>query len=351
MRYIPTSKLTPGMALGQDIYDGAGRLLLAKHLILNAEYISSLEFLGFPGIYIDDEFTRGIEIQEVISPEIRSQALRMVHDLFIFDPEIEDLPVSDVKLYMTVESVVQDLLNNGDVMCNMMDIKSYDDYIYYHSVSVGVLSIMLGAWNGLKRDELYQLATAAMLHDIGKKFIEPDILYGKWPLKGENREKWKQHPRLGADFLKSNFHFSPLIYNSILEHHEWYSGQGYPLGKSGEDIPMYARIIKVADCYDALVSKRPSRKTMAPSDALEYLMAMSGQEFDPILIKLFVRKIAAYPVGCEVELSNGHHAVVMKNFQDFTMRPLVKVIETGKELNLRDDEETRSITVCRMVTR
>lgn len=62
MRYIPTSRLRPGMALGQDIYDGAGRLLLAKHLLLTSEYISNLEFLGYPGIYIDDEFTCGIEI-------------------------------------------------------------------------------------------------------------------------------------------------------------------------------------------------------------------------------------------------------------------------------------------------
>ena len=66
MRYIPTSRLKPGMALGQDIYDGAGRLLLAKHLLLTSEYISNLEFLGYPGIYIDDEFTCGIEIQQVL---------------------------------------------------------------------------------------------------------------------------------------------------------------------------------------------------------------------------------------------------------------------------------------------
>ena len=72
MRYLPTSKLTPGMALGQDIYDGAGRLLLAKHLLLSEEYISNLEFLGFPGIYIDDEFTQGIEIQQVLNPQVRS---------------------------------------------------------------------------------------------------------------------------------------------------------------------------------------------------------------------------------------------------------------------------------------
>lgn len=351
MRYLPTSKLTPGMALGQDIYDGAGRLLLAKHLLLNEEYISSLEFLGFPGIYIDDEFTKGIEIQQVISPKVRSRALKMIHELFTFDPEEEELPVSEVKLRMNVESVVQDILNNGDVMCNMMDIKNHDDYIFYHSVSVEVMSVMLGAWYGLNREELYQLATAAMLHDIGKKYISPDIIDGVWPLEGEDRETWKKHPKLGAEFLKNSYHFSSAVYTSVLEHHEWYNGEGYPLGKAGEDILLYARIIKTADCYDALVSKRPSRRALAPVEALEYMMAMSGVEFDPSLISIFVRKIAIYPVGCEVELSNGTHAVVVKNFRDFTMRPLVKVIETGEMLNLRDDTEGRSITIGRIMTR
>ena len=65
MRYLPTSRLTPGMALGQDIYDGAGRLLLGRHILLTEEQISNLEFLGFPGVYVDDEFSQGIEIQQI----------------------------------------------------------------------------------------------------------------------------------------------------------------------------------------------------------------------------------------------------------------------------------------------
>ena len=85
---IHICKLTPGMALGQDIYDGAGRLLLAKHLLLSEEYISNLEFLGFPGIYIDDEFTQGIEIQQVLNPQVRSQALKVVHEMCIRDRDV-----------------------------------------------------------------------------------------------------------------------------------------------------------------------------------------------------------------------------------------------------------------------
>ena len=167
MRYLPTSRLTPGMALGQDIYDGAGRLLLGRHILLTEEQISNLEFLGFPGVYVDDEFSRGIEIQQIVSPEVRRQALKIVYDLFHTDMRKQEPSEAEFKLRKTVESVVDDVICNGDIMCNIMDIKSYDDYIYYHSIHVGILSVVVGARLGLPHDELCQLAAAALLHDIG----------------------------------------------------------------------------------------------------------------------------------------------------------------------------------------
>lgn len=349
MRYLPTSKLMPGMALGQDIYDGAGRLLLAKHLLLDEEYISHLEFLGFPGVYIDDEFTKGIEIQEIISPQIRGKALQVVHELFTFTVDGEEPPVEEIRILKTIESVVESILCSGDVMCNMIDIKNYDDYIYYHSIQVGLLSIMIGVRYGLNQEELYQLATAAFLHDIGKRFIASDIVNGIWPLQGQDREVFKSHPKLGAEFLRGIYRFSPQVYAGILEHHEWYNGQGYPLNKAGDEIHLFARIIKLADSYDALTSKRPGREAQIPSEALEFLMAMAGVQFDPELVNILMHKVAVYPIGCEVELSNGVNAVVAQNFEDFPLRPLVKVLGTENILNLRDDVETRSIIVGKIV--
>ena len=110
-----------------------------------------------------------------------------------------------------------------------------------------------------------------------------------------------------------------------------------------------ARIIRLVEQYDDMVSLHRGRENLSPSDAMEYLMAGSGSLFDPKLIELFVEKIAVYPVGCEVELSNGMHGVVAKNFERFFLRPVVKVVETGEMLNLRDDPDTRSIIITKMV--
>jgi HD-GYP domain-containing protein (c-di-GMP phosphodiesterase class II) len=88
---------------------------------------------------------------------------------------------------------------------------------------------------------------------------------------------------------------------------------------------------------------------MAPSEVLEYTMAMSGTEFDPNLVKILARKIALYPIGYEVELSDGRNAVVVKNYKDFTLRPVVKILGTGELVNLRDDVAARNVTVGKLV--
>ena len=349
MRYLPTSKLTPGMALGQNIYDGSGRVLLEKHLLLTEEAISNLEFMGFPGIYIDDDFTRGIEIQQVLNPQVRSQALKVIHDLFSFDYEANIPPVAEIKLKKTIESVVEDILNNGDIMLNVLDIKNYNDYIFFHSVNVAMLSVIVGARYGLEKKQLFQLTTAAMLHDIGKKFVDVDTITGGIEQVKAEQEQLRQHPKLGAEFLKCNYNFPPIVVQSVLTHHEAYNGKGYPEKRAGEEIPIYARIIRMTDCYDILTSKHPSKPALSPSDTVKYLMSQAGGEFDPNLVEVFIKKIAVYPVGCEVVLSDGRHAVVVQNFERFPLRPLVKMLNNGALVNLRDDAECRNITIVKVV--
>ena len=345
MRYMPMAKVETGMALGQDIYNGEGKLILGRHVVLNNDSLQELLNLGFPGIYIDDEFTEDLTITQVIRPEVKREALKMVHDLFL---DNKNLPMEQRNLQEVVMSVMEEVLNNGDVMCNMLDIKTYDDYVYFHSVNVAVLSTMMGAACNMNREELDTLTTAALLHDVGKRFVEEDVLNVRRALTEEERIMIVQHPKLGYDFLVENFDFLPEVYDSVLEHHEWYNGCGYPMRRSGSEIPIYARIIKLADVYDALTSKLPYHEAVPPSEAVEYIMANAGAEFDPELVDVFMRKIAVYPVGCEVRLSDGRMAVVMENYKEFILRPKVKVIPTGEIIDLKADNDARNLTILEL---
>lgn len=346
MRYKPTISLQPGMALGQDIYDGEGRLVLAKHVILNEEYIEGLNTLGFPGIYIDDEFSEDILVPEVLRPEVKREALKLVHELFLTDVA---KPTGQKDLQSVVTNVINDVMNNGDVMCNMLDIKTYDDYTYFHSVNVAVLSAMIGASCSMTEYDINILTTAAILHDVGKRFVDVEVLNAKRGLTEEERRIIVQHPKLGYEFLKDHYEFPSYVYTSVLQHHEWYNGEGYPLRRSGNDIPLYARIIKLTDVYDALTSKRPYHSAFSPSEAVEYLMGNAGVEFDPDLVNVFLKKIAAYPMGCEVSLSDGRTAIVVENYEDFILRPKIKMIPDGEIVDLKNDPEARNITILELL--
>ncbi len=342
MRYVPIAKLSTGMAVGQDIFDGEGRLILAKHMILNHDYIKGLTELKFPGIYIDDEFTEDIRVEQILRPEVKQEALRMVHDLFMADVKE---PTAQEELQRVVMGIITDVMNNGDVMCNMLDIKTYDDYTYFHCVNVAVLSAMIGTGYCLSEEDMKILTMAAILHDVGKRFVDIDVLNAKRRLTEEEHRIIVQHPKLGYEFLKDHYDFSSYVYSSVLQHHEWYNGEGYPLRRSGDDIPVYARIIKLADVYDALTSNRPYHTACSPSEAVEYLMGSAGVEFDPDMVNIFLQKIAVYPIGCEVRLSDGRTAVVVENYKEFVLRPRVKIIPSGEVIDLKEDAEARNITI------
>ena len=346
MRYLMVGKLEPGMCVGQDIYDAEGNLILEKQQILEEGYIDRLNIKGVPGIYVEDELSKDIEIHPVLRPEVKRQALKLIHDLFV--REIAN-PISQETLLSVVRDVIADIRAYGSEMCNVLDMKVYDNYTYFHCVNVAVLSGVLAIENGIPEEELENLITAALLHDVGKRFVESDVLNAKRRLTEEERRLIVQHPKLGYEFLKDHYDFEPEIYDSVLLHHEWYNGEGYPLRRSGDDIPFYARIIKVADVYDALTSRRPYHAPESPVKAVEYITGSSGVEFDPELVEIFNQKIAVYPAGCEVRLSDGRIAVVMKNYEDAIMSPRIKVVTTGEVIDLKEDAEAHDITILELL--
>lgn len=354
MRYIPTFCLREGMVLAKSLYGDDGVLLLQKGQPLIQSYISHIIKCGFQGVYIFDKLSEEIEIKTVIDDELRNSAVKAVRDIYV-QSETSGISRSMVNSAKSlVHDLMENIIDNRDIMVNMIDLKSYNDYTYYHSVNVGVLSIVMGVAMGMNSDKLFRLGLGSLLHDIGKVFIDKNIIEKPDSLTREEFEEVKKHPRLGYDYLiNAHLDFPPTALIGILQHHERVDGSGYPEGLSLDKINPLSRVIAIADVYDAMTSDRPYRPAMMPSEVMEFLMGGAGTLFDAELVYLFTRKVAAFPLGTCVLLSNGLTAIVVENYEDCCLRPRVKVV-SGDDANpvyldLRNDRNLSNLTISSVV--
>lgn len=326
MRFVPTYCLREGMILGDNLYNNYGDLMLSKGTVLTKEYVKSIERLQYNGVYIDDDISKDIQIINIISDSVRAQTVKSIKDVFIHcEKDSPDVKPDLKKAKLLIENIVDEIFTNKHLMVNMIDMKVFDDYTYYHSVNVAVLSIVLGMALKMERDELCNLGFAALLHDIGKVFVSRDILNKAGRLTPGEFEEIKTHSLLGCNHIKKGYGVANSTYMAILDHHEKYEGGGYPNNLRGDNISWYGRIISVADVYDALTSDRPYRKALLPSDAMEYVMASTTIQFDPKVVEVFVKKIAPYPIGTCVKLSNGLTGIVVENYEHLCMRPRIRI--------------------------
>ena len=348
MRYLPVNQLKAGMILGQELQDAKGHMLLEKHTKLTKENISYISFLEVGGLYIEDDISKDLEIKEVIQPEVKKSALHLVSELFGQLTEGGNTP-EEIELQENVQNVVDDVLEHRDVVYNLMEVRTYDNYTYFHSVNVGVLSGIIGAKIGLPKDDLNNVVTAGFLHDIGKVFIDPELINAPRRLNETERIRMMDHPREGYEFLLEHYDFPEDVVLGVYEHHEWYDGGGYPCRKTGKETKLSSRIIKAADVYDAMTSTRAYHDPYLPSEVLEYIMGRSGMEFDPEIVKTMVQELCVYPVGCEVELSNGEHALVMENHKGYSLRPIVKLMSNGRIIDLTADRNAWNLTIVKLM--
>jgi response regulator RpfG family c-di-GMP phosphodiesterase len=162
-----------------------------------------------------------------------------------------------------------------------------DHYTRGHCDRVVEFSVALGKRMGLSAETLTHLEHGAMLHDCGKIGVPEATLNFPGKLDHEQMNVIRKHPDWGGEVARAaGMH--QITVNIVLYHHEHYNGQGYPTGMAGTDIPLEARIVAVADVYDALASDRPYRKAMPPEDALREFMAMSGTVLDPDIVENFL---------------------------------------------------------------
>lgn len=172
---------------------------------------------------------------------------------------------------------------------DLFRIARHDFNTFTHVTNVASYSVVLAERMGISDEqELEQIATAAMLHDIGKRFIPASILNKPTRLDPDERDLIESHPTRGYEDLcdRQELNHSQLMI--VYQHHERVDGNGYPVGVSGDDIHPWAKMVAVVDVFDAMTGKRPYRKSINVPDALQYITRNAGTQFDPEVVRCWV---------------------------------------------------------------
>ena len=312
MRLVSIEMIKPGMRLAQPIYRyDNGNILLRADVELKPFYIHRLKELQYSHVYIRD--LNDPEENMIIEPiklETRVKAGIAFRETVNVIEKTKSVNI--FKLQKVVGEMVDQITKNNDVIYNMLDIRSYDNYTFAHSVNVCTISLIIGSWMRLSRSDLEFLGIGALLHDIGKIFVDAGILNKPSHLEPEEYELIKKHARDGYDILKDKICINYISSHIAFQHHERQDGSGYPRGLTGDKIHRFAKIVAVADVYDAMTSSRVYRQALPSHFVLDQIKSDADKKFDRAVVESLQKMIAPYPVGSLLLLTNGDTVIVHK---------------------------------------
>ena len=310
--YVPTSKLEEGMQIDQVIKDRLDRTLIARGSALDAYLIEGLKKRGIHGVYIKtgEEDPEEKPEEETLTPFVRNkiEKYRTEDPRKVYLSESVKKRVSEGIQYLynnsdspeftnTSAKITNDLIHaidhNDALAVDISALKTSDEYTFKHSVDVATISMIIARNLGMSSKDVYNIGIAGL---------------------------------------------------SVLQHHEKMNGTGYPFGYASDKIVPYAKILSIADVYDALVTERPYKKSFSQRTAVEMIMSMTA-ELDITAMRSFMESVILYPVDTTVSLSNGEQARVVENKPNAVLRPTVVGLKSGIVYNLSEDLTCASIVI------
>lgn len=305
-----------GKKLKRDILTEGGRFLLTKDTLLQQIHISLLT---------KNEIT--LEKEDVVNPEeaIIQETTEQIKEIFHFTKEKNRVPLDEVE--KVIIPTVYELSAKQDVFSILSHLQSKDDYTYRHNIGVAVLSILIGKWINVTAEQLSHLATAALLHDIGKVKIPDDILNKPGKLTDEEYELMKRHTIYGYEILQNTGNSSVVYASVAIQHHEREDGSGYPHKLKAEQMHPFSKIVAIADIFHAMTSKRVYRNPLPFYEVINQMHAERFGKLNPQLLHTFINKMMDSIVGKLVLLSDGREGRI-KFIHPF--HPASPLIETSE---------------------
>ena len=357
MRRVSTSELVPGMITAEDVYSFNNQLILSKGLILNDKTITKLAFYSVLQVRVEDqciepvvdespyELSYSEKIQN--SPEFIRFRKEFETDVDNFKGAINDVVERGACLDTDkLMNYTLNILDIGATTPNLFDMlhnmRQYDDATYIHSMNVALICSVFSRWLRLSEEETRLATISGLLHDIGKTCIPDDIIKKPGKLTKNEYDVIKRHSQEVYRILQ-NSNLDPAVLNAVLLHHERCDGSGYPLGVTGDKIGFYAKMVSIADVYDAMTSARIYRGPLCPFKAISLFESEGLNKYDTRCIMTFLENVVNTYLLNEVRLTNGLRGTIVYVNKHRLSAPTIKTAHGYIDLSIHPDIEIESL--------
>jgi response regulator RpfG family c-di-GMP phosphodiesterase len=325
MRRMRLDASTIGMVVGESVIGQNGRTLIGTGITLDPEVLQRLRDAGVEHIVVQDPAFQDLTFASLVSPKTQQLAADVYSEMRERISQRPMSPVSRVPFNQLARAVIEDA---EDIP---LDLASYlwpANAARHHEVQAlnrASLAVRLGRQRGLGR-YIVDIAHAALACDLGM-FAVPDVLAVRAPENDEERDLIQGHVQQSLRLLDSSQGWTAVTRTAVAQHHERMDGSGYPQGLKGHQIHPTAALLMICDVYAAMLVPHVDRDERTPEDALAQVMGSAGAELDYEHVAAFHRMVPPFPVGTELELSNGDRAVVLRIPDHIKSRPIVRVFQ------------------------
>lgn len=350
---IPISQAIPGAISADDVYSSNHQLIISKGTTLTRKIITSLKFYSILDLSIlaeDSDYPSSTQLKkdasysEVIKDSIEFKKFNAAFLESIQDFKVDlniiansDEPIDTSNLLNYITRILSESRNGIHVFDMLHCMREYDDITYVHSINVALICNVLGHWLKFSQADINALTLSGLLHDIGKLNIPSYIINKQGALTVAEYSIVKAHTVQGYQLLK-NKDIDPRIKFAALMHHERCDGSGYPNSFHRPNINSFAKIVALADVYDAMTSARIYRAAHTPFEAISLFESEGFEKYDPQYIITFLEGIIHSYLGNQVLLSNKLVGTIIMTNKQALSKPLVQVgnhfIDLSVETNI-----------------
>ena len=334
MKRLSITQLIPGMIVAEDVYNLDHELLIPKGTVLTDKLITKLDLYGILTIFAEDVLPAADLSETESSYYERIELFRENMNLVV-----QKNTALDVKtLLKSTLSIVSNHSGSISILDMLQNMREYDDSTYTHSLNVALICNILAGWLKLPKEDV-ELATACgLFHDIGKMLIPYSIIAKPGRLSEEEFATVKKHPALGYELLLSQ-DVDVHVKNAALMHHERSDGSGYPSKLKGNQIDPYARMVAIADVYDAMTAARCYRGPLCPFCVIEMFETEGFQKYDVSILLPFLENVVNSCLQNRCLLNDGRKVTIIYINKEKLSRP---VVQYGEEyINLADQPDLK----------